>query len=102
MTLMREPQSKTIEVDVRLYSPYNDESEEDTLKVRVKEPAKIKTVLQALFEKHQKLGESIPAFEDEESFLREVLLLKGDVIADLSDSVEDGETIHVLPAIVSG
>ena len=92
-----------IEVEVKIYAPFVRHTGEETVDVILDQGARIQDLVEYLIEQYPDLMHVLPGDgSGPERFMREVLLLKGESIVQLHDELQQGDRVHMLPAIVSG
>ena len=91
-----------ISIMITLYPPFTGQISDNNITVEAEKGASVRAVMHILADQYPELQKSLPGAENDENFLREVLILKGETIVSMDSVLEDGDRLHLLPAIVSG
>jgi molybdopterin converting factor small subunit len=86
---------------VRFFKPFDELSDRDEIDFDLKEPVKVKEVL-GMIEKKVPTFQRFLRKEKDEVLNYFVVLVRGDEILKLNDTVQDRDTVKVLPPISGG
>jgi molybdopterin converting factor small subunit len=91
-----------IEVEVKVFAPFIQYTEKPLLRISLVHGARVQDLVVQLLEEYPKLRDGLMIKDDMECFMHEVLLLKGETIVQWQTTLQDGDQVLMLPAIVSG
>ena len=91
-----------IDIEVKVYAPFTKKTGQSLIRVELNEGAKVHDLVVRLLEIFPELDDTQQERYDPDWFMREALLLKGETIVQMHDPLQDGDRVHMLPAIVSG
>ncbi len=87
---------------IHVYEPYKSIIGQERVRITMASPATARDVIRNMLMAFPALADALPSLDDGDRFMWEILLLQGSRIMGLDEIVEEAETLHFLPAIVSG
>ncbi len=91
-----------IEIEVKVYAPFVQITKTEFLQICLPTGAQVRDLVTQLLADYPDLGGTAGVAYDPDIFMHDALLLKGETIVQLNDTLQNGDRVHMLPAIVSG